>query len=208
MQILGLVLLLAAHGTALVLRSPVTTSPVTVCTVSTSIRVASPAYMMAKKTVKSKSVQVLLDADVEGVGEKGALVELKPAYAENVVVAKGLGAIATPEQIAQLAKELEEQMAKAAAAKQTALKAKETMAGKFAKGLVIEVQMKDGEITESVTSQSIADVLKRASVDVQAADIAMPDVTELGSFSAQVTLHPDVVSSLKVVVEKSKITFI
>ena len=49
------------------------------------------ATMMAKKTLAKKVVSVILDADVEGVGTKGAVVEVKASYAENVLIRQSLG---------------------------------------------------------------------------------------------------------------------
>jgi ribosomal protein L9 len=74
--------------------------------------------------------------------------------------------------------------------------------------MVIEVQVKDGAITETLDAAAIAGMLKRAAaVTVEAEDVVMPEVTELGSVVATLKLHPEVSTSLKIVVEKSKITF-
>ena len=65
-----------------------------------------------------------------------------------------------------------------------------------------------GALVESLTSEQIALELKqRGGVTVEPSNIVMPEVTELGAFTADVTLHPDVSVGIKVVVEKSKITF-
>ena len=169
---------------------------------------AGATLMLAKKTAKSKVLQVILSADVPGLGQKGALVEVKPAYAENFIVAKGLGSKASKQQIEELLKEQEEAIAKAAATKKKALLAKDMMAKRYGKGgFVTEVQVgQDGEVLDAVTSHSIATELKRAGVEVDAADIEMPEVTELGSVVAELKLHPEVATSLKVTVEKSKIS--
>ena len=46
----------------------------------------------------SQMLKVLLDADVDGLGAKGALVDVKPAYAENFIIKNGLGAVASTKQ--------------------------------------------------------------------------------------------------------------
>merc|ERR1711865_1211181 len=63
---------------------------------------ARPAVMMPKKVVKLQ--KILLEADVEGLGKMGQIVEVKVAYATNVIVAKGLGSVASKEMVAQIAK--------------------------------------------------------------------------------------------------------
>ena len=155
-------------------------------------------------------VSVVLDADVDGLGAKGELVEVKPAYAENFIVSKGLGSIASKELMAQMAKEAEEAAAKAAAAKKHATEGRDTLQQKFGKtGIKTEVQVgADSKITDTFTSEDVAEALSRAGVKVDASSIQLPEVTEVGSFVAEVTLHPDVTMSIKVAVEKSKITFV
>ena len=54
---------------------------------------------------------------------------------------------------------------------------------------------------------TMATTVEVTGVPVDAADLAMPQVTELGSVLAEVTLHPEVTQTVKIVVEKSKITF-
>ena len=62
---------------------------------------ATPApVMMAKKQAAGKKVQVVLSQTIKGIGNKGELVLVAAAYAENVVVQGGLGVIASPEILA------------------------------------------------------------------------------------------------------------
>ena len=173
-----------------------------------AVRCGAPA--MKKAAVKSKVVTVLLEADVEGLGVKGALVEVKPAYAENVLVNQGKGSIASQEMIDTALAEAAAALAKKAGAKKRAAEGKDMLQSKLSKsGLTIEVQVdkQTGEILESVTTETVAAAIKRAGVEVVASDISMPEITELGSVIAEVALHPEVTASVKVVVEKSKIPF-
>ena len=95
------------------------------------------------------------------------------------------------------------------ASKKKAEKVRDVVSEKYGKGgLVIEVQMKDGKVSETVSSADVASMLNSAAkVNVAAEDIEMETITELGSVIAELKLHPDVKCSLKVVIEKSKITF-
>ena len=166
---------------------------------------SSACVMMAKK--EGKKVTVVLEREVEGLGAAGELVEVKPAYAENFIVAKGIGSIASKELIAKIQADIEEEKAKALKAKKVAEEKKEMLMSKYAKGLVTEVQMKDGKIAEPVDAAAVAKMLARAGVAVEAGDIVMPEVTELGSVLAEVTMHPEVTHTIKIDVQKSKITF-
>ena len=86
---------------------------------------------------------------------------------------------------------------------------KEEVIKKYGKGgMVLEVQVANGVITEPVNAETIAQTLKAAAgVDVAAEDVDLPEVTALDSYVAELQLGEGVRTSLKVVVEKSKITF-
>ena len=168
-----------------------------------------PAFMMAKKG-PGKTVSVVLDEDVTGLGFKGTVVAVKPAFAENVLVRQNKGKIATPEDMKRIAEEAEAAAAAEVDAKKRAEAARQTIQQKYAKnGMVVEVQVgKDGVPSESVGSAEVAAMLKSAAgVKVAPADIHMPVLSELGSAVAEITLHSAVGVSLKVEVIKSKITF-
>jgi hypothetical protein len=47
--------------------------------------------------------QVILTGDIKGLGSAGDLVAVKPAYAQNFIVSKGLGKMATPEKLKEIA---------------------------------------------------------------------------------------------------------
>merc|ERR1712113_13841 len=101
-------------------------------------------------------------------------------------------------------------MGAAAAALKKAKDVKQAVQSRYGNnGLVVEVQVNsDGQPKEAVTTADVAADLARASAaEVEATDIEMEDISEIGSNMATITLHPDVSFNLKIVVEKSKITF-
>ncbi len=198
-RILALSCALVLRSSALVLNAPHGAQP------RVAIRAGSAAMMAKSK--EGKRLTVLLEKDADGLGSAGDLVEVKPAYAENFLLARGYGVVASAEIIKQKAAEKAAAEAAALAARQKAEAAKATIGSKYGKaGMIYEVQVKDGKI-DAVTSEEIASELKRAGIAVGPADVAMPELTELGSALAEVRLHPEVTATLKVVVEKSKITF-
>jgi len=194
--------LLLAHSHALVLDAAPRVVP------AVAAARAAPAVMMPKKkNPTNKLVDVLLDADVEGVGEKGALVKVKPAFAENVLLSKGLGTRATKEMLERLAAEKAEAEAAAAAAKQSALEIRARLMDMFGSGLVTEAQVsKSGQLEQPMTSDDLVLELKRRGVGLSEPSLVeMPAIVDFGSAVAEITLHPEVTLSLKVAVEKSKI---
>ena len=168
------------------------------------------AHMMAKAKSKAKAskskggaVQVVLHQLVKGVGKKGEVVTVKPSYAENVILRGGLGALATPEVLESIAVQKAADAEAAAEAKAAAITNDEALTSLFAEdGCVVAKRTgPDGAIFGSVTATEIADVLeKQAGIHLEKKDIKVPDLKHVGSGTAEVRLHKEVVHKLKVVV--------
>ena len=149
-----------------------------------------------------------MEADVEGLGRMGQIVEVKAAYATNVIVAKGLGSVASKEMVEQIAKSEAEAIAANAEEKKKASATKATLQQRYAKaGIVFEVQVaKDGSIA-AVGSEAVAAEISRSGTPVLEANVKMDEITELGASTiATVALHEEVEMQVKVEVIKSKIT--
>ena len=72
----------------------------------------------------------------------------------------------------------------------------------------VQVDKSTGLPLSSVTSANIAaELASAAKVKVEPENVSMDEIATLDSAVATVQLHPEVSMSLKVVVEKSKITF-
>ena len=103
---------------------------------SSSSRLPPPIALAKKKKGGGgggggAKVQCVLLADVKGVGRKGELVVVKPAYAENMLIRTGLGEKATPDILEKLATEKAEADAAAVAAKQAAVETNEKLIALF-----------------------------------------------------------------------------
>ena len=171
--------------------------------------VRSPVPLMKGKAKAAKAVKVLLTGDVKGLGKAGELVDVKPAYAENFLVSKGLGNIASKEVIARVAEEAAAAAAAAAEAKKAAVECKASLAQTFGKnGLFIECQVgPNGKLHGSVTAQDVASLIdQRANVKLDKQNIALPSISELGTYSADLKLHPEVSMKVDLVVKKNPIT--
>merc|ERR1712224_880909 len=110
--------------------------------------------------------------------------------------------IASKELKDKLAKEAADAAAAYVAAKKQADADKAEIQKRFSKGgLVLEVQVsKEGVPSEDVTGQDVASSLKRSGVTVDAEAVELPEIAELGEYVAKLRLHPDVTTSVKVVV--------
>jgi len=104
--------------------------------------------------------QAVLLKDVEGLGEAGDAVEVKPGYLRNYLVPRKLAQPATPGAIAESQRRAE---AAERAAEEAAAKAEETASLLRKTVLTISHQAgDDGRLFGSVTSQEIADAVRQA----------------------------------------------
>ena len=108
------------------------------------------------------AVMVLLSETIKGVGNKGEVIGVKPAYAQNFVISKGLGKMATPDVLAQV----EADKAEAIAAAIAALAAAEALKTKLEEvfgttGAVIKKKVgPSGDIFGKVTCADLAQHIK------------------------------------------------
>ena len=163
-----------------------------------------PPLLLAKKSggAAPKTTQVVLTGDVKDVGKKGELVSVKPAYAQNFLVAQGLGRVATPEVLEQLERERQEAFEAALAAKQEAQALADKLKTVFADGAVIKKRTgPKGDIFGKVTSADVAQLIKdKTQAAVDRRKIKVPDIKGAGSANAELQLHKEVKATLKVVV--------
>lgn len=159
--------------------------------------------MLAKKKAGGgggKDVSVVLTADVKGQGRKGELINVKPAYAQNFIVSKGLGKVATPE----ILKEIEKAKVKADANAAAALEAAKELAAKLeaafeAEGAVIKKKVgPNGDIFGSVTGGDLSEhIEERTGLKVEKKSISVASVTAVGSAVATLSLHKQVSMELR-----------
>jgi large subunit ribosomal protein L9 len=159
--------------------------------------------IVALAAKKAKTVQVVLASKVSGLGKEGELVTVKAAYAQNFIIAKGLGAIATKEVLARIAADEAQRSADAAAAKQAAADAEAAMGTVFGgQGLFIKKKVgPDGALFGSVTASEIAEMIEqRAGVKVDKRHIEVPQLSHVGTAVADVQLHKEITAKLKICV--------
>ncbi len=146
---------------------------------------------MAKTTV-----QVVLTEDLPNVGGSGQLVRVKPGFARNFLVPRGLAAMATKDNVKRI--EHERRVAVARASKQRA--AAQELAGKL-NGVVIQMTAKVGEENKlfgSVTSRDVSEALAEKGFEVDRRKIVMDPIKELGTHTASVKIAAGVDATIKV----------
>lgn len=149
-------------------------------------------------------MKVILKQDVEKIGKRGEVVEVKDGYARNFLFPQNLAVEATSKNLKQLKRQM------AAIEKKNAedLAQAQEQAKKI-EAVQIEVSLKAGEGGKtfgSISSKEIADVLKtKVDFDVDKKKIQIEEsIKSIGTHIVTVKLHPEVTCELKVKVNEEK----
>ena len=137
-------------------------------------------------------MEVILKKDVENLGYRDEMVEVKPGYARNYLIPRGLAVFATASQ----KKMLEETIRQRAQKEEKIQNEANEMAEKLGKE-TIKIGAKVGEngkIFGSVNTIQLADALKEAGHSNDRKNIAIKNepIKEIGTYEAEVTLHKDI----------------
>ncbi len=140
-------------------------------------------------------MKVILLQDVEKLGDKGELVQVKNGYGRNYLIPQGLAVFATPGKIREY-QELERQ---AELAKELSIdKANELADSVSAASITIPVKAgEDGKIFGTVTTNQIAEALAEKEIVVDKKKITINgDVKALGEYTATVGIQGDIKANL------------
>jgi large subunit ribosomal protein L9 len=150
----------------------------------------------------ASSIQVVLKDDVEKLGKSGEIVKVKPGYARNYLLPRGLAAPATRGNVAQV--EHEKKVALARAAK---LRGDAEAVAKRIDGITVEItrQAGDGDrLFGSVGTKDIAEALKAKGHEIDRKKIQLPEPIKLvGEHTVTVKLGYEVAATVKVNVVKA-----
>ena len=137
-------------------------------------------------------MEVLLKKDIDRLGSKDELVEVKNGYGRNFLIPKGLAILATDSVKKMHAETLKQRAHKDNQLKEEATKLYEKMSKK-----TFQVPAKVGEnvkIFGSITNIQLADSLDKAGFKVERKNITLPsgNLKSVGKFEADIVLHKEV----------------
>ncbi|MCX5747266.1 MAG: 50S ribosomal protein L9 [Proteobacteria bacterium] len=142
------------------------------------------------------ALQLILTSDVANLGKAGELVSVKPGYARNYLVPRGLAVTASVRNKTRL--EHEKNLIEKRVAKD---RATATEIATRINGMTLQFERNVGEdekLFGSVTNRDIAEQLKRAGVDIDHRLIVLDTtIKALGKYEAPVKLAAGVVATLK-----------
>lgn len=146
-------------------------------------------------------IKVVLSEDVENLGSSGDVVRVRPGYARNFLIPRGLAVPATPSNLARV-----DDLKRAAAARaQKELAGAEEIAKKLG-GVSVKIARAVGEENKmygSVTTRDIEEAFAKAGVEIDRKKLALTEpIKVLGLHEVTLKLHPKVSVALKVEVVK------
>lgn len=145
-------------------------------------------------------IQLVLQEDVDNLGRSGDLVRVRPGYARNYLLPRGLASVATHGNVARIEHDKRLALAKAEKARAGAL-------GEASKleGLVVRISMaagEEGKLYGSVTAQDVVDALHaQHKVEVDRRKLKLPGDQPLkvtGAHAVTVKLASDVIATFSV----------
>ena len=145
-------------------------------------------------------MKVLLLQDVKGQGKKGDIINVSDGYANNFLLKKGLGVVATADTINSV------DIHNKAVAKQKAAERQQAQddADKL-KGKVITIVAStgaQGKMYGSITNKEIAEELTKLGFPVDKKQVVLKEpIRQKGSYTVTVKMYAEISTTITVVVE-------
>ena len=144
-------------------------------------------------------MDVILKADVKGLGKKGEKVKASDGYARNFLFPKGLAVEANAQSLTELRNREQSNQHKIDVEIANANASKAKLQGKVVK--ITAKAGNNGKIFGSVTSKEVAaEIAKQYSEKVDKRKITMDDIKNFGSYKIEVKLYTNIVAEMTVMV--------
>jgi large subunit ribosomal protein L9 len=147
-------------------------------------------------------MEVILLQDVAKLGDKDDVVKVKPGFANNYLIPRGMAMMATASSKKVLTENLRQ-----AAHRQAKIKVEAEQLAQKLSALTLKVATlagKEGKIYGSITPLQVANLLKEQGYEVDRRKITFEtEIRTLGEYKARVNLHKEVKTEVALlVVEK------
>lgn len=148
-------------------------------------------------------MRVILLQDVENLGKKYEIKEVKNGYARNFLIPKGLAKMATKEALLWLETQKEIEAKKA---EEELKKVQEIASAIDGQEIIIPVKIgEDGQLFESITSQKISEKLKESGFEIKKSQIDLVEpIKELGEFPVKIHFEHNLEAEIRVIVVEEK----
>ena len=144
-------------------------------------------------------MDVILKADVKGLGKKGEKVKASDGYERNFLFQKRLAVEANAQSLTELRNREQSNQHKIDMEVADANNSKAKLQGKVVK--ITAKAGNNGKLFGSVTSKEVAaEITKQYGVNVDKRKITMDDIKNFGSYKIEVKLYTNIVAEMTVMV--------
>jgi large subunit ribosomal protein L9 len=149
----------------------------------------------------ASNVNVVLRADLANLGQQGQVVRVKPGYARNYLVPRGLASIATRANVKQI--EHEQDVARKRLEKQRAEQQKAANEIEKVVVMIAKEAGDEGKLYGSVTTADVAEGLARKGHQVDKRKLILPEeaIKEVGSYEVQLKMPYGVIAKIRIEVK-------
>ena len=148
-------------------------------------------------------MRVILLEDVERLGKKHDVKEVKDGYARNFLIAKGLAKPATKKALEwlELQKDIETKKAE-----EELKKAQEIASAIEGQEVIIPVKIgEEDQFFESITAQKISEKLKELGFDIKKGQITLAEpIRGLGEFPIKIKFEHNLEAEIKIIITEEK----
>ncbi len=141
-------------------------------------------------------MEIILKQDVENLGHKDQIVNVKPGYANNFLIPQGMAGAATASAKKILAENLKQQ-----AHKEAKIVADATVVAEKLSALVLTISAKaseGGKIFGAVTATQVADLIEAQGFSIDKRNVKVPAIKEVGEYKAAVRIYKDIKADVTV----------
>ena len=145
-------------------------------------------------------MELILLEKVAQLGDPGDLVKVKSGYGRNFLIPTGKAVRADEENKAEYEKRKKDLLKAETKRKEAAIEE-----AKKLESLVLNIEVpvsEEGTLYGSIGTREITDSITEKGIDLEKSSIRLPEGTlkEVGEYSIDIELHPEVVQSIQVVI--------
>ncbi|HIW10032.1 MAG TPA: 50S ribosomal protein L9 [Candidatus Rikenella faecigallinarum] len=141
-------------------------------------------------------MEIILKQDVDNLGNKDQIVNVRPGYANNYLIPQGYATAATPSAKKVLAEKIKQQAHKEAKMVADA----QAVADKL-NGVAVAIAAKaaeDGKIFGSVTAAQVAEAIEAKGFVVDKRNVKVDAIKAVGEYKAVVKIYKDIKAEVAV----------
>lgn len=144
-------------------------------------------------------MKVLLLQDVKGQGKKGEIINVSDGYANNFLLKKGLGKVATADTINSVNIHTQAVAKQKQAEKEAAIALGKELNGKEV--TITSTKGANGKMFGSITSKEIAEALTKLGFTIDKKQVVLKEPIKMtGKYTVSVKVYAEVSSTISVVV--------